>query len=295
MNNRTKIVQVIAVVVIVVVIIVAAVMIFRRSGRSDLVKAVQELAQAQTLHARSELKIQQPLLLRDKERPFTTMNIKVEGDVAKNEEIPELTGTLYMEARGRGNVFFADGDVRLLKDAVAFRLENLPVLLNPSGSLVKKWTYVSVPAFVDNKPTDIEAITQNIVQKLSYAGKDDIEGKSTMHFTGTVTAEEEQILHDLLEQKKSGSRALHIIARLLNGADVQSIDIWVDKGSHEIPRLTVKFVKLGADNQVADFATLELAFTDYGKNVTIDRPNTEVTVKPEVFSKLFGTGQIVQE
>jgi len=296
MNKRTKTVQIVIGVVVAIVLLVIVVVIVRSyHGRGDLRQAIQALSQASTFHAASDLKLTLPLLSQGKERPFNALDIKVEGDVTRGGPTPELTGTVYMEAKGRGSIFFADGDVRLLKDATAFRLENLPVLLNPTGNLLKKWTYVPVPVLASTNPPAIQTVVNQVIQKLSYRGQDKIEGVSTLHFSGTVTPVEEQQIHDVLEQKTSGNRALNIIARLLNGGDIKSIEVWVDKSTHEIPRFRLSFVHPVKNSQPVDFATLDLSFTDYGKKVTITRPPQQSTAKPDVFAKLFGTGQVTSQ
>jgi len=267
------------------------------SARGELAKSVQAFTQAKTMHASAELTVQFPPLSSGRERPFTELYVRVEGDAERAARTnapqlanaPQLGGTLHMESRGRGNVFFADGDVRLLSDATLFRLETLPVLLNPSGSLIKKWTIVSAPVLQTNNASAIQNALSGVFQRLSYTGRESVDGASALHFSGHLNAEDEEKAAAALAQNASGNRALNIVARLLRGSDIKSLDVWVAPRGHEIQRVQIVFVRPGSSRE---FATLKLSFTDYGKKVSIDRPRVQTSVNPAVFAHLFGTGEI---
>ena len=278
---------------VVIVLVVAGMMLSRRSSAQAVMNDVWERLQgAHSLHAKAELLLHPALPQGARERPFTQATIRVEGDVQYAENgAPELTGKLYSEARGRGTIFFADGDVRLLHDAVAFRLENLPVLLNPSGSLIKRWTYVDVPALQASNTSDVLAAVREAAQQLRYEGKQDLDGDSAYYLTGSLTPEHEDKLISVLQQSTSGSRALHVVARLLGAADADSVKVWVDTGSHELRQLEVVFSRPLRD-QKAPVATLRLSLRDYNKAVSIERPPREASVNPSVFARIFGTGDL---
>jgi hypothetical protein len=278
---------------IVAVVILGGVWWARSASRPSPVAALQKLSQASTLHATAELEIQLPTTFRrNQERPFTVLTSRVEGDVQYRDTTPELTGTLFMEAKGRGNTFFANGDLRILHDAVAFRLENLPVLLNPSGSLIRRWTYVPTNPLATQNGAQIRASLRSLFQNLKYEGTDTINGATAHRYSGRLTEEQEAALVGQLQKSTSGSSAWHIAARLLEASNVDTIQVWVERGSLEIPRMEITFVSPAGEGQTRPVAKLRLAFTEYGKKVTIDRPRQEATVRPDVFGRLFGTGEV---
>lgn len=263
-----------------------------RGSRAVPIKALTAATQAQTFHVSSELTLHLPERLRGRPRPFTQVVSRVEGDVQRGEGgTPELAGTLRMEATGKGTVLFADGEARILHEAVAFKLHDLPVLLNPSGSLIDKWTYVERPLLALREPAAVRAALQSVFSKLTDQGRERIAGESLRRFEGTLTEEEEQQLAGVLGREQSGNLGLDVIARLLEAHKLKRVSVWV-AGGNELRRIELNFVRPLQRGGEFDFATLTLTFTDYGKKVAIDRPAKQSTVQPAVFAKLFGTGDV---
>ncbi len=266
--------------------------LFGRLNRGLPLKALALVTTAQTLHVNSELTLRLPERLRGKPRPFTQVISRVEGDIVRGEGgVPELTGKLRVEATGKGTLFFADGQLRILREAVAFNLHDLPVLLNPSGSLVDKWTYVNSALLTTKDPGAAGAALQQVFSKLSYMGRERIAGESLRRFDGALTDEEEYQLATVLARGQSGNLGLDVVARLLEAHRLKRFSVWVGSGK-ELRRVELNFVRPLQRGGEFDFATLTMTFTEYGKPVTIDRPAKQLTVSPEVFARLFGAGEV---
>lgn len=280
---------------LIVGVVVIIIMIFLSWGRRgvNIEKAAEKLMDANTLHARTELVIHLPERTQGRDRLFTTLTTSVEGDVKRAEDrTPELAGNLYVEGRGRGNVLFADGQVRILRDRVLFNLDNLPVLLNPSGSLVKNWTKVEVPLLTTQNGQQVREMLSASLRNIQKEGNETIDGEKLTRYSVTLSEEQEQHVADTLRQGTSGNRAAHVITRLLDANRVESLNVWVDGGAKEIRRVQAHFVRPLANGEEFDFALLTLTFSDYGKEVTIDAPQNRLVVDPGVFARLFGTGQV---
>lgn len=270
-------------------------------NRGAVVRAFENLADAESFHTQAELMINLPERLRGRERPFTKTTVRLEGDVKRAEDhTPEFTGTMYFEARGRGNVFFADGQGRILRDQVLFNLDNLPVFLNPSGSLVKRWTKVEVPLMQTQNGNQVREALLWVMAKATPAGKEAVpfdgaqgKGEQLARLAITLTEEEEKALADVLRQSASGSRALDVLARLLDANVVKELLVWVGNG--QVRQVRAHFVRPLSGGREFDFAMVTLRFTDYGKDVVVDAPEPKLTVRPEVFAALFGGQQAVEE
>ncbi len=264
-----------------------------RSKEQVLVSAFDALFSASSFHTTTSLVLNLPERLRNSDRPFTKVTVRVEGDVLKSSDsTPELTGKLLIEARGRGNIFFANGDVRILRDEVLFNLKNLPVFLNPSGSLVHKWTRVEAPLLQTSNGEEVKAALNRIGSAVSYTGTETIDATSLWHYHGSLTAEQQQDLQAVLRQNVSNNRALGVVARLLRSNTVDAVDVWVDPSSKQVRQIIVHFTRPLAEGHVYDLGLLTLTFSDYQKNVVIDRPATTVSVRPEVFARIFGSGDV---
>ena len=286
----------VAVGIIVVVVVAGAALMGVKAwnkGPEAVDKAFMKLATADTLHASAELSLNLPDRFRGRRRPLTRVNIAVEGDVARNEAgIPELTGTLKGEGRGSGTSFFFDGVTTLLHDRVAFRLTEFPVLLNPSGSLSNRWTHVNVPLLATHNPQALQGLLSTLAQQADYQGRETLEGTRVAHYSVALTADQEDELVKAFELPTSGNRALHTLARLLRANNVDALDLYINSSNDELTKITVHFVRPLPDGTNYDFANLTLSFTEYGKSVTIETPPEEARVRPEVFSNLFGTGEV---
>lgn len=265
---------------------------FWRVNRALPTQALAQASQAATLHAKAELTLHLPERLQGKPRPFTQVISRVEGDVKRGEGgVPELTGTLRVEAAGTGALLFAEGEARILREAVAFKLHALPVLLNPSGSLIDKWTYVGSSLLAMKEPAAAQAALRQVFSKLTYTGRERVAGESLKRFDGTLTEGEEQQLALLLSREQLGNLGLDVIARLLKAHKLKRMSVWV--GSHkELRRVELNFVHPLQRGGEFDFATLTLTLSAYGKPVTIDRPAKQLAVEPKVFARLFGSGDV---
>lgn len=258
-----------------------------------LAQAFDQLMAAESVHTRTVLMINLPERWRGVDRPFTVIMAQVEGDVIKGaDDTPELAGDLRLEARGRGNIFFADGQIRILQDQVLFNLDNLPVLLNPSGSLVKKWTRVPASLLRTRNGEQVKVALADLASKLSYAGKEVTDDATLWHYQGFLAAEEQQALIEVLRRGVSGNQALGVVAWLLRANEVDELDIWIDKPSRQVRRISAHFVRPLANGGKFDFARLTLDFSAYDQPVVIDQPKTQLTVKPDVFARIFGSGEI---
>lgn len=266
--------------------------VWGRTYRRWPLMALAEVSTAQTMHVKAELTLHLPERLKGKPRPFTQVVSRVEGDVARGEGgTPELTGMVRVEATGKGTLFFAEGEARILREAVGFKLHDLPLLLNPSGNLIDKWTYVDSSLLTMKEPAEAQAALQQTFSRLTYTGRERVAGESLKRFDGTLTEDEEQPLAIALSREQSGNPGLDVIARLLEAHKLKRMSVWVGS-QKELRRVELNFVHPLQRGGEFDFATLTLTFTNYGKPVTIDRPAKQLTVRPEVFARLFGTGDV---
>ena len=278
-----------------VVVLIAGVLMSRIGSERLLRRSFENLAEAESFSTNAELTLRLPRLRRGAERPFTEIRTTVSGDVRRAESgTAELTGTLYAEAKGRGNIFFADGDVMISEDEVLFRLDNLPVFLNRSGSLVKRWTRVGAPVLKTSNMSDIQAALEPAVASLARAGTEKIDGERLVRFAGTPAPEVEDALMALVDKGSSGSEAWHVLARLLRANNIDSLEVWVDSSSDEVRRIRAHFVRPLADGRTFDFAYLTLSFRDFGRDVSIDRPEAKLEVQPRAFAKIFGQGEVTE-
>lgn len=292
--------QAIIIAVVAIVGIAALVFFLRNSADAQHAKLVNRaftnLVNAESYHTNTQLDLQLPVQLQNRERPIVNVTMRVDGDVQYQDNRPVLTGNLYTEARGRGMVLFSEGDVRVLPNDVAFRLSSLPTLLNPSGNLVNKWTYVNVPTLETRNPEQVRSTFSEMLQGMTYVGESELPdtsgGQEMNHYTRTFTPEQENAMVETFRQANSGNRGLHVVARLLRAFDITSFDTWVDPRRDQVRMIQVTFKKPTASDQPSQGATLRMAFSDYGKEVVIDEPPKELTVRPDIFAQMFGRGEI---
>lgn len=263
------------------------------SKQNSLERAVANLIAASTYHATAELELNLPSQQNPAQLVDVTM--RVEGDVKETENDTLFGGSLFIEAKGKGLVLFTEGQLRLLPDTVAFRLDSLPALLNPEGTLAEKWTHVDAAVL---RSSNTDEINQALIDVSNSLLRRQVElipevNEEAMHYQGQLTEEQEQVLVDAMEQKASGSPAWNVIARLLRTYDVRAIDAWVrEKGTPELRRLEIEFENQEVESQES-VAKLVMTFSDFGKDdVDIQEPEEEITVSPQVFSRLFGEGEI---
>ena len=282
-------------VIILVVVILLGWWLLARNGRRDdaVTKSFLLLSTTDTVAVDANLELTLPPFLRGRNRPFTSVTARVAGDVQRNEQgVPELTGTMFGEARGRGNTFFFEGETRILEESVLFRLSELPVLLNPSLSLVEKWTEVDTVLLQTANTEEVVAAWRSLGEQFSYEGVEQREGERLERYSATLSPEVEAQLVAALGEATSGNAAMDVLARLLRANEVRNANVWLAPGSGELRAVELEFFRPLSDGGEFDFAVLELEFRDYGKTVAFERPEVELTVRPEVFSKLFGTGEV---
>lgn len=276
---------------IVLVALVWALAAFLGNKDRELAAALKNILGAETLHTKTELVIHLPRRMGTVDRPFTEILFRVDGDMQKaSDSTPEVSGQLLVEARGRGNVFFADGDIRILKDEVLFNLENLPVFFDPKGRLIKRWTRVETSLLTSSNGEQIKTALASAATAVKYAGKEKIDDTTVLRFHGALTSEQEEALYQVVRHRASGNQALSVIARLLQANNVDSLDIWVDSSAGEIRRIAAHFARPLSNGNTFDFATLTMDFSDYGQPVTIDHPEAKGRVQPQVFGRILGSG-----
>lgn len=261
------------------------------SGRQKVLsQAMLRLLNAESFHTMVDFNLDLPTAA-GRERRLVDLAVDIEGDVVWQEGVPEFAGDMRIETTGRGIILFADGDLRLQREAVVFRLDNLPTILNPNGNLVEKWTYVEVPTLQTQNAEQVRAAMVNVVSDMEFVGKDEVEGRELWHFRRGFTEEQEAALIEVFRQGKSGNRTLHVLARLLRAYNVDSFDVWVDDEDKVVQKVTMTFVERVGDNP-EQAASLALTFDEYGKSVSVEQPPKELTVKPEVFGRIFGRGEV---
>lgn len=288
-KNKIKTLAVLATVILVGLVIF---LINRQADKNPkiITAAFQNLAQADSFRAKTQLVINLPEKLRNRQRPLTTITVDLDTDLKNENNYPSLTGLLNMQARGPGNTFYTNGDLRVLADAVMFRLGEFPVLLNPSGNLTGRWTNVSATLLATKNSAEVQAALSDLASSLSYQGRGD--EKNWLRFHGVPSAENEGQLINALRLDASGNHGFNVLARLLAANNIDSLDVWIDGEAQQLRKITAHFVRPLPNDKVFDFATLTLELSDFNKNVTIDRPRAELTVKPAAFSGIFGQGKI---
>ncbi len=243
----------------------------------------------------AELVLNLPRRMGSKERPFTQVRSRVEGNmVGPFEEAPKFSGDLYVEAKGRGNIFFASGDLRVLEKDIMFYLDEMPVFLNPSGSLVKKWTRVEVSALKTRNKEEMERVLAGLFSKLEKIGDEQDNNGEWVRFSGRIDEEWENKANRVFAREQSGNLALDVVSRLLESNNIKSLDVWVDKKSKEPRKMEAFFVRPLSNGENFDFARLTVNFSEYGKEVNVDRPESQLKVDASVFGKLFGKGEIIE-
>ena len=263
-----------------------------KKGAVVMERAVEQLQQAGGLHSEINLLINLPERMRSKQRPLTKVTINLNGDVVKGGQELAVTGNMDLEAKGPGNIFYAKGELRAFEDKTAFKLSEFPVLLNPSGNLSGKWTYVSTRLLGIKQDGQPGAVLSRVGEGLEYQGTEKIDGEQTWHFSGTVSDEVSKQVQEAWRQSNSDNKGMDVVARLLEANRVKQMDVWVSKNKSQLRQIKVNFVRPLSNGNEFDFATLEVKLTKYGQIATIDRPAEELAVKPEVFAKIFGTGEI---
>lgn len=263
-----------------------------KKGTTVMTKAAEQLQQAGGIHSDVSLSINLPERMRSTRRPLTKVIIKLNGDVSRTEQALEATGEMNLEAKGPGNIFYTQGELKVFEDQTAFKLSEFPVLLNPSGNLSGRWTFV--PARLLNIEPDGQALSvlRGVGENLTYQGTERIESEQTWHLAGTLSEEASRQVQEAWKVSNSDNKGLDVVARLLAANKVKQMDAWIAKSSDQLRRIKVNFVRPLSNGGEFDFATLEVTLTDYDKAVAVDRPKEELKVDSGVFAKLFGTGEI---
>lgn len=277
-----------AVVAVVMALLLVMFLTVRAGGKKELEKALGNMAAATSYHTKVNLKLALPVRSPDREQPFRQVEIKLAGDVARDDTGAEFGGRLYAEAKGRGNIFFADGEIFLLSDATAFRLENLPVLLNPTGSLVERWTYVDAALLRVNNNEQILAQLGGLANKAVKGAR----VEDTQWWLVPVTEEDEPRLIEMMRPGVSGSEAWGVLTRILRAYEVKTLALAVDKRNNSLSQVVMVAGERGEEGEISDKIELIVEFSDFGKDVVIERPEREATAKREVFGRVFGSGEL---
>lgn len=290
--------QQIAVGVVATVVVLAGIfwVVSRRNASQLALTALQELDEATTYHVKAELIASLPVRSAQRARPFTRFTARVEGDARENEAgTPEITGTLFGELSGSGARFFTDGDIRMGDKVTAFFLQDLPVFFDPSRQLIKKWTHVDGQILATHNGSAIREELYKVVQTAKFIGREEIDGVGTTRLRLTMSPDQEQALALALQHTASGNHGWNIVARLLQNFDVRFFDMWIEPDTKELRRVAAVF---GSNNRQGKFVrrvVIDLRFSDYGKDVTFEIPEKQLTVQPSVFRRLFNTGEITPQ
>ena len=259
-----------------------------------LQQAAAQLSQAVSAQFQLEYVMHLPERLRDSQRPFTEVAVTIAGDIGQGESASVVTGTLAGELTGPGNVFFFDGDLRILSDTVAFHLSEFPILLNPTQSLVNKWTYVESALLPTQNAAAIEASLVAALQGLTYQDETELaDGRLAWRYTGQLSAEQEQAVADVLQLEASGNKGWDTVARLLATNETRNLAVFLDPKTRTVSGVSVDFVRPLENGSTFPVAAINLTLSDYNKAVTVDRPEQQATARPEVFAKLFGNAEAV--
>lgn len=268
-----------------------------RSGRQNLLQqSLVNLDQAASYHVKAELIMNlPPRQPGGAARRYTLVTGRVEGDVKKNEHgTPELTGHLFGEMRGSGARLFATGDLRILNDKVIFWLEEFPVALNPSRKLLKRWTHVPGVLLQTANGELLRQTTAQVAPAFKYDGTAEVDGIAYAEYRGRLSPEHKRELITLAQHHASHNHAWNILARLLNAYPTHAIEILVDDSTKQVRQILAVFGQV-VDGKFVRRAAVKVDFTDFGKAVTIDQPEQQLTARPEVFSALFKTGEITPQ
>lgn len=264
-----------------------------RARQQSLAAAVANLQRAASFHTLIQLQIYLSETLNGRPRPFTLARIKIDGDAQRSSDTAyEFGGTLYADIRGRGNIFFTDGELRLFPDTTAFRLANLPALIPNSQNLTQRWTYVDTPLLVTRNGHELRQALASLVNRFSFVGKETANHQPLYHFRAVLSPDEEKEFARLLQNTASSNQAFHVIARLLTAGDAQAWDVWVNAKTNQLDHWQVEFTRPGANDEPVTLALLKVSFADVGKGVTIERPVRQSHVSPGIFGRLFGSGEI---
>lgn len=295
---RTKVI-VLGILALLMLLIGAGVFAFSRRSKNQQPAVVAEsmvrLAEAGSYRTEAELTFHLPDTLDGSPRPLRDIIANVEGAVVRNEGgVREFTGTFTTTAAGRGTTFVADGDLRITDEDTFFYLREFPALLNPTGNLVDAWTQVRTALLRVQNGADVQQALATAAEQLHYAGEEETDAGRLTYFTGTLLSETKDELAAVLQQSASGSPALDVAARLLAANDVQRVGVWVQPKTKQPARIEIDFTRTLSDGSTFSFASLALAFSDYGVSASVEKPEAALSVRPEVFRQLFGGEELTE-
>jgi len=243
--------------------------------------AWENLRNANSAHVVTSLDLKLPnTAAQAANQPVVDITIQTEGDGIWREQ-PAYSGTFAITTKGRGMQLFTDGEIRILPEATLFKLQNLPTLLNPSGNLLDKWTRVEGPLLRATNPEESNPVFTAIFSNWTQKDSDN----SSVRYEKTFSEDEERQIESAFRSQSSGSEALHILSRLVKNFNIDSAEAWLDSENQELRQLKFHLTNSAKPDQ---HATLQFTFSQQGKEVNIDTPETESTVRPEIFTQLFG-------
>lgn len=271
-------------------------MVAHRNAAQLATAAITKLDQASSYHVRAELVASLPVRSATRARPFTKFTARVEGDAQENQNgTPELMGTVHSELTGSGARFFTNGDIRIAEAVTAFRLDELPVFFDPNRRLIKKWTHVQGRTLTTKNGNAIREALYPILRSATVVKKEELDGEKLTRVRLSPSSEQEQALTIALQHTASGNHAWNIVARALHAFDIRFFDLWIEPDSQEVRRIAAVF---GAPSKQGKFIrriVIDVRFSDFNKEVKFELPEKQLTVQPEVFRRLFNTGEITPQ
>jgi len=289
----------VAAVAAVIAAVVLAALVYRQRDRHYnpvlVTQSFAHLAEVPGMRTAAELTLHLPPAPRGETRPLGDISASVDGTLVRDgEESPQFTGTFTATAAGRGTTLAATGDVRIFADAVLFYLRDFPTLLNPAGDLVETWTHVPAHLLTVHNGADVHQALAAVAEQLNFVSAGYDEGGRLVYFSGTPTREAAAQLATALAQPSSGNPVFDIVARLLKTGAVQRLDVWINPQTLQLTRLEADFTRTLEDGSSFDFATLTMSFSEDITSASVNRPEAGLSVKPEVFRRLFGGGEVAE-
>ena len=263
---------------------------------TNLRQAITKLSEAETLRFDGNLTLSLPARPDGTSRPFNVVEARMRGDARQvnDKRDYEMQGRIYLEAKGRGNSIFSDGQIILLDDKTLFNLEELPALLNPGMSLTGKWVKVPGAMAHTNNPMQVFNGLMDASSSWEYQKEETWKGRRVLVYQGALPSQVEKDLAAMWQQSASGNRGLGVLARLMNTSDVKIVEIRVDTKSQELVEIKAIFDRETTNGSREEAAVVSLGFSDYGKAVDIAEPEASVELDPQLFKSLFGAGELPQ-
>lgn len=256
-------------------------------SKSRVEKAFANLTNSSTFHLTVALDLAVPTRDQAKEKPVPLVLSKFNGDVRREGETMQLAGTLAAEMRDQGRALYANGDIRVLSDAVAFRLATAPAALVENDNLVSRWTYILTSPVKVQANGGVRGALAMFISNLTFKDSTKTEAERLDTYRTEFKPEDEQLVLKELEKNGNANAIQVALVHVLQAYDTQWAEVQIDSRD-QIRKIEVALT-LPNDNRPAVLLTVRLS--DYGKEVDISRPPQELTVKPDVFKTIW-TGDL---